>query len=341
MNRDRNSIPDPDYSTVTVEELVGYLVVMEHHARRCVIPYLDGPDRRAQDVYHHAGQVVYRLTAEELRMLSQRGAHPKVLAFLHRVRCELELIYQELRRRVRNLPVGRAVLQVRRHDAPPEAVAGLVRALHVERLRTYHPKKEDDGDLRCIALEGAVRGYREMGDKAVEGLPFPKSISLNLPPDVRVHLPPTPWWEWSELLAYEFRSASKLLQPVLSGKVEELPTRVWARLKDHRRKRRAKKRTGIEVPIAEEPDGNDEPHAHLRPAVEPDRPDFEAMLDAQNTRRRLYEVASKRWGERGRAFVDALQEGKSVSEAARAAGVSRATGHKYQRELKRVEKSRR
>jgi molybdenum-dependent DNA-binding transcriptional regulator ModE len=47
-------------------------------------------------------------------------------------------------------------------------------------------------------------------------------------------------------------------------------------------------------------------------------------------------IAEKRWGARGRQFVQALMETGSVSEASAAASVSRQTAHKYLRELRKT-----
>jgi hypothetical protein len=54
-----------------------------------------------------------------------------------------------------------------------------------------------------------------------------------------------------------------------------------------------------------------------------------ARLDSE----KAYRMATKRWGKRGRIFLDALRQGKDVSAASTAAGISRPTGYKYLAEL--------
>ena len=65
-----------------------------------------------------------------------------------------------------------------------------------------------------------------------------------------------------------------------------------------------------------------------------------AARDLSRTRRleseRAYRIAIKRWGKRGRLFLDALRQGNDVLNASSAAGVTRQTGHKYLSELKKL-----
>src|SRR5262249_26024289 len=114
-----------DYEHCTNEELTGYLALMESDARRVVLVFLDAPDRDPWAVYEQSATMVYRLQAGDLLKLHEQGADREVLGFLIMVRCEIDLMHTELRRRLRLLPIGKALLRVRRSGAAAEAITPL------------------------------------------------------------------------------------------------------------------------------------------------------------------------------------------------------------------------
>jgi len=75
-----------------------------------------------------------------------------------------------------------------------------------------------------------------------------------------------------------------------------------------------------------------EVHAHIsNPEQFTERKEEEERQLAKS--RRAYKIAQTRWGKRAKIFLNALGEGKTVTEAA---GISRQTGHKYLTELKKT-----
>src|SRR5262249_33378892 len=109
---------------------------------------------------------------------------------------------------------------------------------------------------------------------------------------------------------------------VLLGDTERFLEDVRQGLRDHYQTGKAQKRTGLKVPVDEAAGG-----VHEGP---------ETRLDVRDRAERIYAAAVERRGEPGRRFVEVLSTDGSISDAAKAAGVSRTTAHKYLRELKRL-----
>jgi hypothetical protein len=338
-----------DYERLAPEQLVAFLAVMEFHARWVVVAFLDGPDRDPEAVYGQAAAWAYWLRAEHLQRLHERGADREVLEFLVFVWCELALIHSELRRRLKTLPVGQALLNLNVKNAPEDAREYLLKALrsdsrlgHLLRPHKCRSAKEDEADLEEIALVYLIKAYRDAQERAVDGLPFPSHIRSDPPPNILARLPEDRERLGDRVLAWTFREEWKAFMPVLRGDTEKLAEAVRQHLREHYRKGRprkrrppkgrprkwrAKKRQGQEIELdaskhAPTPRGDLGAQARR----------MEALADVS----RYYDIASQQWGERARVFLDALRAGQSITHASRDAGVSRKTGHKYLRELKRL-----
>jgi hypothetical protein len=229
------------------EELLLHLLGLESPARELIIPFIDDPQRDQFEVYAQATRMARNPDARVLGELHRRGARELELRLLVRTRLGLNEIYSELRRRLDPRKVGRAIY--RSILEYPKALEELREALHVERMRSYRPRKEDDEDLRSEATTQAFKKLEEMKATAVEGLKLPEQL----------HLPPIPTptvagqsqnrWDWPTLRAAELKETLRLFLPLLRGEAEQLPAKVHEFLKEHFRKWNAAKRAGEEVSL--------------------------------------------------------------------------------------------
>ncbi|MBI3770339.1 MAG: hypothetical protein HY271_17850 [Deltaproteobacteria bacterium] len=311
-----------DVATCDDAELVGRLVGLEANLCLVIVSFIDTPGAPWRTVYRHAAVLAGVLSLEVLDRLRRRGASGDVLGFLIWTRRAVDNVLHEILRRLRATPVGLAIVAVRSLMPPDDAVAlrQLLRALRVSQLTSFRPEKESDEDLRQDALASAL----DFVDRHEREITAPWTL-----PD-RIELPALPVpipgvdarrWDWPALVASETHATAALLLPALRGDLEALPEKVRLALRDHFESWNAQKRSGEEVLF----DDSD----HASPT------DVESDLARRRAVQDFYAEARRRWGDRACVFLDALLRGRTVEEASKRAGVSRQTGHKYLRELKR------
>jgi len=314
----------PDYSGRSDEDLILELVATESLARDLVFRIIDEPSRDTYNIFEQAVQMVRNPSVHALQSLRRRGAKDAVLRFVVKTRIRLNDIYAELRKRFEPLPVGRAIYKA--WIERPDAVADLLRALHVDRIISYRENKESSADLQSTASLTLWRKYREIYDRVAESLGLPKKIELPKGGDHRLVL--------DTLKRHEVSASLSLILPLLRGDAEKLPQPVRQALREEFRKWKAAKRDASEVSIYEEgeTDESGRPLVERIPGHDPD-PEESAISNLEAAS--MMTLAEKRYGEEGRLFLQALSENMTFAEAATLAGISQQTAHKYVRELRR------
>src|SRR5262249_11948586 len=184
----------------------------------------------------------------------------------------------------------------------------------------------DDEDLRQFAVERGLHHLNGAGTKSLidSGFDLLQMITIPDPPpnvrlpkqndsiDNRVSM---------RFAALQIRKAIETLLPVLEGQTNRLPKQVRQSLRDQWEKREAQKRTGKKVPV----------DRAMRIAERtPER-----WYSQKERAEKAYSTAKKKWGEPADRFLKALAEDKTVEDASKEAGISRQTGQKYLRVLKK------
>jgi hypothetical protein len=200
------------------------------------------------------------------------------------------------------------------------------RNAHLIRVRTYRPRKDTREDIQSHALLKAIELYREDQVAALEALsPFQPIPPVLWP--VVPGLEQTEWWPGlrDHLILLEVLPALEITLPLLEGKAEQLPERVRQALREYWRKWKTQKRRGTDISLEEE-----------EPATDAAPVDALAEAEARLALKEVIKRAEERWGIGARRFVEAFCETGNVAAASEAASISRPTGHKYLRELRRV-----
>jgi hypothetical protein len=102
--------------------------------------------------------------------------------------------------------------------------------------------------------------------------------------------------------------------PYVQGNAEQIPDKAYQAIRSEDDKWKAQKRTGKTVSVENF-----------------DLPEEAALADVI-----LYRRFQRRRGSRGVMFMKALEQGYTVTEASKMAGISRPIGHKYKREIKQM-----
>jgi hypothetical protein len=319
----------PDYSGLSNEDLILELVATESPARDLVFQIIDEPSRDTYSIYEQAVQMVRNPSVHALQLLRRRGAKDSDLRFVVKTRITLNDIYVELRKRFEPFPVGRAIYKA--WIERPDALADLLKALHVDRITSYRENKESSEDLQSIASLTPWRRYREIYDRVAESLGLPEKIDL---PQVGHHR-----LVLETLQRHEVSASLSLILPLFRGDAEKLPQPVRQALREEFRKWKADKRDASEVSTYEEGE-TDESGRPLVERIPGHYPDPEESAISNLEAASMMTLAEKRYGEKGRLFLQALSEDMTFAEAATLAGISRQTAHRYVRELRRHRRGR-
>jgi hypothetical protein len=315
--------PRFDYAEWSSSDLLVRLVLLRHRGRLCVLRLLalEG----AQDwrmLFRRASQITDDPNPRVLAALYRIWPHPEPLLYLVWVQLECQHVAMALRERLSVLPVGEALIGTLGAEPPLDAVGKLKQALHVSRMEVYEgfQHEEDADDLHQEAVTHALKRYRGLtgGVQAKQEVTDDELRELCTPPDFGIPDKTASFPKLMDFAAAECRAALERLSPIFDGHVEAAPGQVHQHLRDHFERRQAQKRSGERVPIEEATEG---PRGGPNPDVRMDVKD-------------LYEFALKRWGARGERFLKALEAG-TMTDAAKAAGVSRPTADKYRKELRR------
>jgi hypothetical protein len=314
----------PDYSQLSDEDLILELVATESPARDLVFRIIDDAGRDAYSIYQQAVQMIRNPSVHALQLLHKHGATVSDLRFVVTTRIRLNDVYAELRQRFETLPVGRTIYKA--WIDRPDALADLLKALHVERITSYRENKESSEDLQSIAFLTLWRRYREIYDAVADSLRVPEQIDLSDGGDHRL-VP-------ERLQQRELSASLSVMLPLLRGDAEKLPEPVRQSLREEFRKWKAAKRNAREESIYQEGQ-TDEGGRPLVERIAGHHPDPEECAISNLEAASMMTLAEKRYGEKGRLFLQALSEDLTFAEAATLAEISRQTAHKYVRELRR------
>jgi hypothetical protein len=314
----------PDWSNT---DLLVRLVLLRHRARVCILRIMGaGGSDGEQSAFRSASRMADDPGPKVLAELYAVWPHFEPLQYLVWVRLECEAVATELRGRLHALSVASALMHTLGSQTSEDALTGLKNALHVRLVTVYdqHQHEEDPSDLQQVAIEHAIRRYRDLteGIDVTQMSSDQEMLALVSPPDFGLPSLPATWTEEVGLpfVIGECREALKRFGPLLDGAVESARGHAHQALRDHFEKRKARKRSG----------GADfeEEFRALHSQADPD-------AGAQADMEEIYRFALKRWGPRGERFLRARVAGEPVAGAAKAAGLSRPTAYKYLKELRK------
>jgi hypothetical protein len=319
--------PRTDYAAWSDEQLVLTLVVLRAVARECVARIIDKPEVDSKTINRRAASLADDPNPAVLAHLSALCGTDQPLRFLVFVRLELAHLAIELMRRIGRTRVGVQLVAFLRPYPEGSATAlqvfnALWRVLSDQRLKSRGPSKDD----RALAVAKAWEYYLKMGREVAH---FSTSHGFSVPPPSTAGVPAAKREGWESfnalVLLGQLNLALARFLPILRGQVDELPENVRQALRDHWEKGKAQKRTGVEVELDEMKLPDESSPIRVKTTSADD-----TALSAE-----AYRLAERRWGAKGTRFLDALLESGSVVEASSEAGVSRQTGHKYLRELRK------
>lgn len=213
---------------------------------------------------------------------------------------------------------------------------GEYRTAHVKRLLKIERRV---ADLQQWALLKALEVWRKPGTAHAESFPLPPFPAEEMLP------PEREFWEGPMRRAWELGHAAALKQtlPVFIGEKESIPNTVDNMRREERRKRRewieflrdADTLPGERAePSKEEP--KPQPARAIRAVHAEPQHGADILAFSRYEAESLYQMAVKRWGERGGRFVQALANHEDITEACTFAGISRTIGYKYLRTLRKT-----
>ena len=265
------------------------------------------------------------LSWEYIDRLCELCQSPAPAMYLVWCRLEQDAIYEETSKRLKKSKVGSELLRLEGKRVKPMGLGELHKALGVERITTYRPKKYSDDDLKQIAVEGALGAFKKMGEALKVEKPqdtYPLSpLARFLPVKTEVSE------RWEIVNAAMERKDYTMMQeyylPALEGK--KISQRARQALKDWFEKWEARKRKGDEISLEQ---------AKGIPSEETSRPVSSLVA------KRVYKKTIDRHGEKARIYLDALPESGwknkiNIKEASELAEISRPTAYKWLKEYKR------
>ncbi len=204
-----------------------------------------------------------------------------------------------------------------------------LRSFKGEQEKSFRPEKYSEQDIKQSAWEKTLELWRAGGSafwgssngELLTPLPrFPGAPYIRMLPVERE------FWEGPMAGAWRGGKAAFLREavPTLAGKREDIPERV-------RQHQRNEWRT-----IARQKEILDDSSVQVEIRGSVHREDPEHTAIARFDYYRAYRIAEKRWGKRGRIFLDQLRNERSVDDASTQAGVTRQMGYKYLKELKKA-----
>jgi hypothetical protein len=218
--------------------------------------------------------------------------------------------------------------------------------LSVDKIASFDLREQSASDIKQAAMETAWSAWSALKSK-YPGDPYE-------PPEFPFDMIAPEEEFWRDMMINRVWKNGKEAHmremiPLLSGETEAIPEVVHDRLRETWRKIKRRKQImeGRPRDILDREQNEriewsvipgksrDEVLHRLKDELHQQAPELHraiAKLDSE----RAYRAAIKRWGNRGRWFLDALRRGEDVVAASAAAGVSRQTGHKYLKELQKL-----
>lgn len=261
------------------------------------------------------------LSWEYIDRLCELCQSPAPAMYLVWCRLEQDAIYEQTSKRLKKSKVGSELLRLEGKRVKPEGLGELHKALRVERITTYRPKKYSDEDLKEIAVEGALKAFSEMGRALKMEMPqgayplTPLARPLPVKPEVSE--------QWERVNAAMERKDFAMMQeyylPALEGK--KISQRARQALRDWFEKWEAQKRKGEEVDLRT----GEKILRRERRVEEVEEADEKADVSARMFKVLREAQKHKRWGKKAiKAFTYYLQ-GKTEEEAAKLAEITART----------------
>lgn len=322
--------PRPDLARWPHPTLVACLFAIEWSLREIIMALIDREDRNPLAVERHATSFAENLSLDTLLVLSELGASAEHLRVIVKDHCEAASVRAELRSRLGKVPRGRAVLAIVEDPESQEALTTLRKTLRVDRLTSYRPGKEDNDDLRHDALAAALSFVRDCGIRTVAGRKLPARIEFPVLKGISLPTLDPDRWDRPVARAQGLREAFALLLPVLRGEVEPVAEKVRQASREHFRMWRAMKRSAPEASLDDPKVASTVSLPPIEEIASPER------LDSTRVALDAYCEVVARWGEKAGAFLTGVAAGLPISKAARKAGITRQTGHKYMRKLRQA-----
>lgn len=322
--------PEFDYRRLDPKTLLVLFQLYLLWERRVVMNIVDRPDSKPEKVWDEVRSIASNLNAKALTLLYSIRPDTKPLEYLIRWQLERKEIRRELDRRSKPYKLGREMIVLEEKLWEPANFKRLLAAARVERIKSRRPSKEDPQDLQQEALMGVAKWLANerktvttVRQTVGRGIPA-------LPPEVGFPVNDKP--PWDAFLPYRFwKSLGYVLVkylPLLEGKPDQAVSQAK---KNHWEKWEAQKRTGEDVPLeeAEKTTLRRSGSRVWRKKGERIEPEADRQNISHLDVTRAYQILEKRYGKKGRIFLDGLKETGRVTEASKRAGISRQMGHRY------------
>ncbi len=269
--------------------------------------------------------------------------HQGIIRLLIDLRIEGAFLEYEFGRRMEQHRVGGEILLL---EEGQDRLREFHKLLSVDKIASFDLREQNSNDIKQSAVTTAWTAWDELKGKYNEDPYDPPEFPFDM------ILPEEEFWRdimvnrvWKNGKQAHMRE----MIPLLAGEAEAIPEIVHSRLRESWRKIKRRKQImeGRPRDILDR-----EQNEQIEWSIIPEKSreavlqqlkdqlhqehDQEGKTLAKLDSDRAYGIAIKRWGKRGRAFLDALRQGKDVTAASAAAGVSRQAGHKYLKELQNL-----
>ena len=269
--------------------------------------------------------------------------HRGLIGLLIDLRIEGAFLEHEFGRRMEQHRLGGEILLLEEGE---DRLSEFQKLLSIDKISSFDLREQNADDIKQSAMEIAWSAWNGLKDKYTEDPYEPPEFPFDM-------LPPEEEF-WRNMMVNRVWKNGKQAHmremiPLLAGESEAISEIVHGQLREgwRKAKRRKQIRDGhprkildpeqkerIEWSIIPEK-SRDEVFHRLRDELHQEQREQDRSI-ARFDSERAYRVATKRWGKRGRQFLDALRRGEDVVAASAAAGVSRQTGHKYLNELQKL-----
>jgi hypothetical protein len=269
--------------------------------------------------------------------------HQGLIRLLIDLRIEGAFLELEFERRMEQHRVGGEILLL---EDGQDRLLEFQKLLSVDKIGSFDLREQSANDIKQSAIETAWSAWNELKNQYA-GDPYE-------PPEFPFDMIAPEEEFWREMMIKRVWSNGKQahmreMVPLLTGQTEAIPGIVHGQLRETWRKIKRRKQIMEGRPRdLLDPEQNEridwsiipeksraEVFQRLKDELHQENSEFDtaaAKVDSE----RAYRAAIKRWGKRGRLFLDALRRGEDVVTASVAAGISRQTGHKYLKELQKL-----
>lgn len=346
------------YDRVIIHQL-SYMILLRSFATRLgkgllPEPIIHNGGLSVEDIFNWGTQ----LTEQTLFEAYCSYPDAALIGLMADTKMEEVIIGGEVGKRLETNPAGQAFFALDSfndedwsQEDQQQQVSTLLRALKVDKLKSYAPWKRTEEDIRADALTAAFTVWREHGNLHGEGAPLPPC------PVPQEDLLPAEQEFWTGTLSQSWARSRQTFvthtAPILDVATETLRKKV----RDHLRNEWGTEKRQDSIAIGQErfpqftgrdknPEGAARAEWDWSERARKGRQEEIGMVSSPHVSslsntvedkielERLYRVAQKRWGAKAVKFLQALKEGHDKQTAAKRAKVSRPTGDKYLKELR-------